>query len=301
MTYLTLKIIAMLTMTIDHLGVALGALPALQVPSNIILLMRSIGRIAFPIYAFGIVNGMKYTSNKRRYFYRLSIFMGLSQIPFSMLSSGENYIAEFRLKDLLSLNFSLKITEIVIMALVFILVFLYLNRTRVKTSISLIIATLLSIVSIYTETGYMINDPSYLNVFYTLAISAYVIIILEDFKENEFNSKDLILNTILLVSMVSIFISYSDYSYLGLILIIGIYLLKDSKPMLLAYMAMWLFLSYGLRPDSKLYFILSLSSVLFIYLYKGEKGQGPKILQKLFYIYYPLHLAVGAVLSIILR
>ena len=54
-----LKIIALVAMTIDHVGLILF-------PN--ILAFRIIGRIAFPIFAYFIAEGCKYTRNKLRYF-----------------------------------------------------------------------------------------------------------------------------------------------------------------------------------------------------------------------------------------
>ena len=54
-----IKIIALITMTIDHVGYMLF-------PS--ITWMRIVGRIAMPLYAFMISEGCKYTKNKLKYF-----------------------------------------------------------------------------------------------------------------------------------------------------------------------------------------------------------------------------------------
>ena len=54
-----LKILAAIFMTIDHIGVML--FPR-------VLLLRIIGRLALPIFAFMIAEGCKYTRNKRKYF-----------------------------------------------------------------------------------------------------------------------------------------------------------------------------------------------------------------------------------------
>lgn len=53
-----LKILALISMTIDHIGVQL--LPQLQI-------LRIIGRLAFPIFAFMIAEGCRYTKNRRKY------------------------------------------------------------------------------------------------------------------------------------------------------------------------------------------------------------------------------------------
>lgn len=60
----TLKIIAALSMLVDHIGFIL--LPDVH-------FLRIIGRIAFPIYAFMIAEGCVYTKNRLRYF--LSVFL----------------------------------------------------------------------------------------------------------------------------------------------------------------------------------------------------------------------------------
>ncbi len=72
MSMFILKIIAIITMTIDHMGVFLF-------PEHIGF--RIIGRLSFIIFAFLIVNGYKYTHNKERYLIRLIIMGFISQIP----------------------------------------------------------------------------------------------------------------------------------------------------------------------------------------------------------------------------
>lgn len=71
-----IMLVAMLTMLIDHIG-------AVFFPDQEWL--RVIGRIAFPLYAFGIVQGYRYTSNLKRYFMRLAGLAAISQIPYVML------------------------------------------------------------------------------------------------------------------------------------------------------------------------------------------------------------------------
>ncbi len=87
----TLKAIAMVTMTIDHLAAAL-LLPLLSadtVPSwlsgldlpRLYNLMRGIGRIAFPIFAFLLVEGLLLTRSKKKMGLRL-LLVGLISEPF---------------------------------------------------------------------------------------------------------------------------------------------------------------------------------------------------------------------------
>ncbi len=75
-----LKILAMLTMLIDHVGF-------LYYPSA--LWLRIIGRLAFPIFAFLIARGYRYTSDKRKYMLRLFVFGIISQIPYHYFVPGK--------------------------------------------------------------------------------------------------------------------------------------------------------------------------------------------------------------------
>ena len=71
----TLKCIAAALMLTDHVGAIL--LP--EVP-----ILRCVGRLAFPIFAFFIAEGYAHTRNFGRYFRRLAILAVVSEIPFNL-------------------------------------------------------------------------------------------------------------------------------------------------------------------------------------------------------------------------
>ncbi len=80
MTSTILKIIALVTMIIDHTG-------AIFFPQYIIL--RIIGRIAFPIYCFLLIEGYHRTKDIKKYGLRLLLFAVISEIPFDYAFYGE--------------------------------------------------------------------------------------------------------------------------------------------------------------------------------------------------------------------
>ena len=75
-----LKMIAIITMAIDHIG-------AIFFPQYIIL--RMIGRIAFPIFAFLLVEGMIQTKSLEKYLGRMLLFAVISELPFDLAFWGE--------------------------------------------------------------------------------------------------------------------------------------------------------------------------------------------------------------------
>ena len=71
-----IKLIAIITMTIDHIG---------YVFFPDILIFRIIGRIAFPLYVYSMMIGYFKTKSLSKYIVRLLLIGIISQIPYSLL------------------------------------------------------------------------------------------------------------------------------------------------------------------------------------------------------------------------
>lgn len=74
-TTFELKVIAVISMITDHVGCILF-------PE--VTMLRIIGRLAFPIYSFLLVEGFYNTHSKRKYINRMILFACISEIPFDM-------------------------------------------------------------------------------------------------------------------------------------------------------------------------------------------------------------------------
>ncbi|MCR5675272.1 MAG: conjugal transfer protein TraX [Lachnospiraceae bacterium] len=89
-----LKIIAVITMAIDHFSASIlyymlvtHVFPAgmdFDRVYSIYRVLRGIGRTAFPIYCFLLIEGLLHTRNRLRYLGSLTFFALLSEIPFDL-------------------------------------------------------------------------------------------------------------------------------------------------------------------------------------------------------------------------
>ena len=74
-----LKFLACMTMLIDHVGTVFFA---------DLVILRIIGRLAFPLYGFLLVQGVRYSADKLHYGIRLGLALLIAEIPFDFVFYG---------------------------------------------------------------------------------------------------------------------------------------------------------------------------------------------------------------------
>ncbi|MDR1668704.1 MAG: conjugal transfer protein TraX [Oscillospiraceae bacterium] len=83
MSSFALKMLAVVTMLIDHIGASLGS----EMPIQLAVLCRTVGRVAMPLFCFMIAEGLFHTRNAKKYLLRLGLFALISEVPFDLFLS----------------------------------------------------------------------------------------------------------------------------------------------------------------------------------------------------------------------
>ena len=187
-----IKIIALIAMTFDHTGKIL-------LDNNIIFI--AIGRIAFPLFAFQIVEGFYHTKSLKKYLLRLFLIALIAEVPFYFLFKGINTIFTLiagllvilfyrKMNDNIDKFFAISIIilfSIILELLLFdygffgtLLIFiLYLFRdNKIKRSIFFIIVLLLNYSLIFYTSGKLL-----ISIIYFLSTTSSLLII------NNYNHK----------------------------------------------------------------------------------------------------------------
>ncbi len=114
----TIKVIGIITMLIDHIGVYFESM----INPEVYILFRIIGRIAMPLFVYSLVQGYIHTSSLKKYILRLGVLCIITQVLIYMLyilnkkyySNYNPYIAEF-----LNIVFSFVLTLILLKSIDF--------------------------------------------------------------------------------------------------------------------------------------------------------------------------------------
>lgn len=219
-----LKIIALITMTIDHIGMVL--FPGIS-------LFRIIGRLAFPIYAYMIAEGCRYTRSRRRYFLSMAAVGILCQLVYFFVADS--------LYQCVLVTFSLSL----------LIIFSLDNALKQKNARSVILAA-----------------GAFLGAYFVCSVMPELL------PETDFAV---------------------DYGFMGVMLPVYVYLGNDRWTRLLGAGLGMLMVSMTFGGIQW----YSLAALILLALYSGERGKVK--MKHLFYIYYPLHLAVIYLLGLLLN
>ena len=84
-------------MILDHAAIAViekNQYFSLPLGQELDTAMRLLGRMAFPLYAFFLVQGFLYTKDRKKYGIRLALLAFLSEIPYDLMVSGKLFYME---------------------------------------------------------------------------------------------------------------------------------------------------------------------------------------------------------------
>jgi len=146
MSSFVLKIIAIITMFIDHIGYYIFGKFSF---------FNYIGRIAFPIFAFQISEGYIHTKNLKKYFLRLFIFAIISQIPFILF------------KKAITNDFTLNIFFTLLLGLISIYIY---DKSKHKI-IAIILAILIGLLANFSHCDYGFYGVTIIFLFYIFKTS----------------------------------------------------------------------------------------------------------------------------------
>ena len=226
------------TMLLDHAAAAIifgsGLNETSPLVENIGIAMRLIGRMAFPLYAFLLVQGFMWTRDWSRYVVRVALFALISEIPFNLVLTGDLWYSRAQ-------------------------------NTMVTMLIGLICMRMLGTLE-------------------------------KRFWKSDFNEK--FLGSILAlwsvaVSMVVAELLHTDYGAAGVLLIVVLFLFRYRPAELVAAGCLAAVLIYGFGFEVLFAWI----AFVFISRYNGERGRKLGLMP---YVFYPVHLLVVWLVSIII-
>lgn len=295
-----MKIIALFAMLIDHLAEVFGWEGWDLIPFDSKLL-RYLGRISFPVFAFSLVMGWKYTHNKEKYFSRVTLFALISQVPFSMAL----YVANIYPVTSEESAFFFKITESFIPIAVLAVISYWYFALNKKMSFSLIAVFLSAILPTFKlKAGYVwILAPGSLNVLYTLALGLVVMFVIDKVKEKTLHIAEYVWLILLTGLLLLAYGTNADYGIglMGIVLIGALYLTQKSKLYQCGVVTIWGIIYYGFIFRNWGNVIATFLPAILILLYNQKRKNKSAFAKWIFYIMYPLHLLMIGLFNVYLK
>lgn len=287
MSVFAIKLLALVTMVIDHSAYYLYG--SSLIGHGLYFAMRTAGRIAFPLYAFLLVNGFEKTSDRGKYLSRLVLFAAVSQLPYTVVFSYENYslsaVSGFAL---------LWPWYVVVPAVLAVCAVWYFCVRRDASVISLAAAFALAVVQLSAGGVCLLGLET--NVFYTLAVSLAGMSVLAMLANRPANIGQTLACLAAFIICALCILPHSDYGWYGFALMMLLWMSRRSKPMQAAVLLLWSYAEYAVYIHNWAYFAAAALAVIPVLLYNGRRGRPVKLF---FYMIYPLHLAVFGMLVLV--
>lgn len=293
MSTFCLKAIALLVMTIDHLGLVLGTegWQLLPFPS---FYLRAVGRIAFPLFAYCLAQGWHRTHNRKQYFRNILWGAVVSQIPFSMAFYWPN-LTQTSISTL-QIQFS---SPYLFFAAVAVVGYWYavLQKRWDRSLLVAAVAALLPGLRIQIQDFWILCENT--NVFYTFLVAFFCLYVLEhryDFSPSQ-RIAWCFAGAVLLVA----YGLPADYGtgLLGVVLIVGFAIFPGKKQQI-ALLILWSALFYGVLVGSWVYALFCTVAAAGVLLYNPYAKTRIRA-KKLFYWYYPVHLLLLGFFNLFMR
>ena len=287
MSVFAIKLLALVTMVIDHTAYYLYT--SSLIGAGLYYFLRTVGRIAFPLYAFLLVNGFEKTSNRGKYLSRLVLFAAVSQLPYTVVFSYENY------SHSAASGFTLLWPwYVVVPAVLAVCAVWYFCVRRDASVISLAAAFALAVVKLSAGGVCLLGLET--NVFYTLAVSLAGMSVLAMLANRPANIGQTLACLAAFIICALCILPHSDYGWYGFALMMLLWMSRRSKPMQAAVLLLWSYAEYAVYIHNWAYFAAAALAVIPVLLYNGRRGRPVKLF---FYMIYPLHLAVFGMLVLV--
>ncbi len=284
MSVFFMKLLAMASMLTDH--TALFLYPRV-IDKPLYVWLRGIGRLAFPIYAFLIVNGCEKTHDVKRYLTRLVAFAAISQIPYT-LASHANQFPDGTTAVVLGARW------FVCVIFIFVVCAAWLGAVRMDwTVIWPLLAMTLAVLRV-EYLGIHILDGK-MNVFYSLSLSLSIIALADAAMKPERDWVKILMQALGLFGAFFLIRDNMDYGSMGVALIVSLWLARGSRFSQVGVIVLWCVVEYIVAGNPISHFVIAVLSAVPVLLYKGRQGPPLKLA---FYAVYPVHLAILGALTV---
>ena len=294
MSAFVLKLIAVVSMLIDHAAYSLFLAGVFTGKGYVY--MRAVGRIAFPIFAYMIVNGFEKTHDVWRYFSRLALFAVISQPVYRLAFTAANYGAQALTGGGITLSLTAaNITAPCLAALIAAAYLIFACRGRVDLSLLWVCAALV-LPYVRLEVFGVTLLGGKLNVFYTLAIGLALIAALDALRRARGGKGELFRALMLLLAALAAALllqKTADYGWMGLALIAALYLARSRRVYQAGVIVLWCVCEYAVMQSSWFFALYAMLAAVPVLLYSGRLGAR----MRGFYLVYPVHLGIFYVLS----